>query len=87
MHKLIKLLVYVQQVKDTEEAPEDVGVLASVIAAVSTPVLAAMSHAESQPPQKVEEKTEEEPPEVTEAEQKVSSKNVVNKAILTSDLT
>lgn len=76
MHKLIKLPVYVQGVKDTEEAPEDVGVLASVIAAVSAPVVAAMSHAESQPPQKVEKETEEEPPKMTEAEQKVFGKRL-----------
>ncbi|XP_051724278.1 coatomer subunit beta' [Ctenopharyngodon idella] len=60
-----------EQVKASEEAPEDVGVLASVMAAVSAPVVAAMSHAESQPPQKVEEKTEEEPAKITAAEQKV----------------
>lgn len=76
MYKLIKLPVYLQEVKDTEEAPEDVGVLASVIAAVSAPVVAAMSHAESLPPQKVEEETEEEPPKMTEAEQKVFGKRL-----------
>lgn len=75
VHKLIRLPVYVQQVKASEEAPEDVGVLASVMAAVSAPVVAAMSHAESQPPQKVEEKTEEEPAKITAAEQKVFCKN------------
>lgn len=75
MHKLIRLPVCVQQVKASEEPPEDVGVLASVMAAVSAPVVAAMSHAESQPPQKVEEKTEEEPPTVTAEEQKVFGKN------------
>ncbi|RXN03430.1 coatomer subunit beta [Labeo rohita] len=60
------------QVKDAEEAPEDVDVLASVTAAISAPVVAAvptMSHAESLPAQKVEEKKE--PPKVTAADQKV----------------
>lgn len=62
------------QVKDAEEVPEDEGVLASVTAAVSAPVVAAvptMSHAESQPAQKVEEKTPNESPKVTAAEQEI----------------
>ncbi len=74
--------MYVQQVKDAEEAPEDVGVLASVMAAVSAPVVAAvpaMSHAESQPAQKVEEKTQKEPPKITAEEQKVFGQNILLK--------
>ncbi|KTF89049.1 hypothetical protein cypCar_00021371 [Cyprinus carpio] len=60
----------VTQLKDAEEAPEDVGVLASVTAAVSAPVVAAVptvSHPESQPA----EKTKKELPKVTAAEQKI----------------
>lgn len=84
MHELINWPVYVHQVKDAEEAPEDVGVLASVTAAVSAPVVAAeptMSHAESQPAQKVEEKTQKEPPKTTAAEQKVFGQNTLLKRI------
>lgn len=80
VHELIKWPRYVQQVKDAEEAPEDVGVLASVTAAVSAPEVAAvptMSHAESLPAQKVEEKTQKEPPKVTAAEQEVFGQNVL----------
>ncbi len=66
--------------KDAEEVPEDEGVLASVTAAVSAPVVAAVptvSHAESQPAQKVEEKTQKEPPKVTAAEQEVFGQNLL----------
>uniref|UniRef100_A0A8C1TKX1 Coatomer subunit beta' n=1 Tax=Cyprinus carpio TaxID=7962 RepID=A0A8C1TKX1_CYPCA len=64
--------------KDAEEAPEDVGVLASVTAAVSAPVVAAVptvSHPESQPA----EKTKKELPKVTAAEQKVCGPNILLK--------
>ncbi len=79
-HELIQWPLCVQQVKDAEEVPEDEGVLASVTAAVSAPVVAAvptMSHAESQPAQKVEEKTPNESPKVTAAEQEVFGQNVL----------
>lgn len=78
MHELINWPVYVHQVKDAEEAPEDVGVLASVTAAVSAPVVAAVptvSHPESQPA----EKTKKELPKVTAAEQKVCGPNILLK--------
>lgn len=67
LYELMKVFVFVHQVKDEDEASEDEGVLAPIVAAVSASVAAAVSPTEPKPSQIVEKKEEK----AAEADQKV----------------
>lgn len=70
VYELMKVLVFYHQVKDADEASEDEGVLAPVVAAISASLAAAVSTTESVPSLTVEKKAEI-PAEAEAADQKV----------------